>query len=163
MARWPNKMSHEDLYPCPCCGHLVFSEPPGSYDICSICFWEDDLSQLRFPRTTGANHVSLIDGQKNYRELGACEERLRPHVRKPKGNEAVEPGWRPINLEIDDVEDPIPGTDYFALQPGRRLIDLRADEIETPISENDYGDIYPPDGIQLYYWRNTYWRRKAEP
>jgi len=29
-------------YPCPCCGYLVFTEPPGSYDICSICFWEDD-------------------------------------------------------------------------------------------------------------------------
>ena len=97
-----------------------FSQPPGSYDICSICFWEDDLSQLRSPRTTGANHVSLTDGQKNYRELGACEGRLKPHVRKPKDNEAVEPGWRPINLETDEVEDPIPGTDYFALQPGRR-------------------------------------------
>ncbi len=36
-------------YPCPCCGYLVFTEPPGSYTICPICFWEDDISQLRFP------------------------------------------------------------------------------------------------------------------
>jgi hypothetical protein len=35
-------------YPCPCCGYLMFYEGPGSYDICKICFWEDDLSQLRF-------------------------------------------------------------------------------------------------------------------
>ena len=35
-------------YPCPCCVYLMFGAPPGSYDICKICFWEDDLSQLRF-------------------------------------------------------------------------------------------------------------------
>ncbi|MBO0846033.1 MAG: hypothetical protein J2P22_11530 [Nocardioides sp.] len=35
-------------YPCPCCGYLVFDEEPGSYDICAVCGWEDDLSQLRF-------------------------------------------------------------------------------------------------------------------
>ena len=68
-------------YPCPCCGYLMFDEPPGSYDICKICFWEDDISQLRFPRTTGANHVSLIDGQKNFREFGACERRVLQFVR----------------------------------------------------------------------------------
>jgi rubrerythrin len=38
----------EMKYPCPGCGYLVFDEPPGSYEICPICFWEDDLAQLRF-------------------------------------------------------------------------------------------------------------------
>lgn len=48
-------------YPCPCCGYLVFDESPGSYEICPICFWEDDLSQLRFPRmSVGANRVSFL-------------------------------------------------------------------------------------------------------
>ena len=46
--------------PCSCCGYLVVDELPGPDDICPICFWEDDVSQLRFPMTTGANHVSLI-------------------------------------------------------------------------------------------------------
>jgi hypothetical protein len=36
----------------------------GSYDICPICGWEDDVSQLRFPRMHGANKVSLIEGQR---------------------------------------------------------------------------------------------------
>jgi len=53
-------------YPCPCCGYLVFGDLPGSYGICPICFWEDDLSQLRFPMTGGANHVTLVDGQRNF-------------------------------------------------------------------------------------------------
>ncbi|WP_241494482.1 CPCC family cysteine-rich protein [Pseudomonas asplenii] len=31
------------MFTCPCCGYAVFEEPPGSHDICPICFWEDDL------------------------------------------------------------------------------------------------------------------------
>ena len=27
----------------------MLNEPPGSHDICSICFWEDDNIQLRWP------------------------------------------------------------------------------------------------------------------
>ena len=48
-------------YTCPCCGYLTFSEPPGFYEICKICYWEDDLSQLRFTKIKGANNVSLIE------------------------------------------------------------------------------------------------------
>ena len=40
-------------YPCPCCGYLMFNEEPGSYDICEVCGWEDDLSQLRFATVAG--------------------------------------------------------------------------------------------------------------
>ncbi|MFF1900798.1 CPCC family cysteine-rich protein [Streptomyces sp. NPDC058206] len=39
-------------FPCVCCGHLTLGEPPGSYEICSVCFWEDDRVQLRWPKTT---------------------------------------------------------------------------------------------------------------
>ena len=62
-------------YPCPCCGHLVFEEPPGSYDICPICFWEDGISQLRFVATTGANDVSLLEAQRNFSDFGAAATR----------------------------------------------------------------------------------------
>jgi anaerobic ribonucleoside-triphosphate reductase len=31
-------------WPCPCCGYQVFTGPPGSYEICPVCGWEDDLS-----------------------------------------------------------------------------------------------------------------------
>lgn len=36
-------------FPCPCCGYLVFDREPGFHQVCPICGWEDDLSQLRFP------------------------------------------------------------------------------------------------------------------
>lgn len=40
------RTGHWGLYPCPCCGYLQFGEPPGSYEICAICFWGDDAVQL---------------------------------------------------------------------------------------------------------------------
>ena len=36
-------------FPCPCCGNLTYDEPPGSYQICEVCSWEDDHAQLRWP------------------------------------------------------------------------------------------------------------------
>jgi hypothetical protein len=41
------------VLPCRSCGHRVFSEPPGLYDICPICFWQDDDVQLRWPDYDG--------------------------------------------------------------------------------------------------------------
>ncbi|MFE6959649.1 CPCC family cysteine-rich protein [Streptomyces sp. NPDC057696] len=38
-----------DSYPCPCCGHRVLGAMPGSYEICPVCFWEDDGVQFRWP------------------------------------------------------------------------------------------------------------------
>jgi len=38
-----------DRYPCPCCGHRLLGEMPGSYEICPVCFWEDDGVQFRWP------------------------------------------------------------------------------------------------------------------
>jgi hypothetical protein len=113
---------------------LIFDEPPGSYDICTICFWGDDLSQLRFPKTGGANHVSLIKGQKNFAEFGACEERFLKSVRPVSNSDIRDEEWRPIDLTSDNIEEPVSG---FA-----------------------YGQTYPEDYTHLYYWRSIYWRHK---
>jgi hypothetical protein len=121
-------------YPCPCRGYLVFDKKPGPYDICPICFWEDDLVQLRFVSTGGgANSPSLIQAQKNYRALGASERRCRRFVRAPRPDERREVGWRPVDPTRDNIEEPIP--------------------------DHDYGTTYPPAVTVLYYWRETYWRR----
>ena len=51
-------------YPCPCCGFLMFGGPPGTYEICQVCGWEDDPVQLRFPAMGGgANKLSLAQSQ----------------------------------------------------------------------------------------------------
>ncbi len=116
-------------FPCPCCGHLVFSAPPGSEDICLICFWEDDAQQLRFPHLADATNVmSLVDAQRSYARCGAVDERFAADVRKPSAAEPLDPGFRPIS---------------------------EADSFETEPS--DEGG--PADLTELYYWRPTFWRR----
>jgi hypothetical protein len=76
-------------YTCPCCGYKTLDEePPGTYDICSICFWEDDGVQFNDPDYEGgANIPSLRTAQKNYLDFGACEERCIEFVRKPNEND----------------------------------------------------------------------------
>ncbi|MDF9801431.1 hypothetical protein OKW21_006740 [Catalinimonas alkaloidigena] len=60
-------MREGKLYTCPCCGYIILSEPPGSYEICGICGWEDDAVQLANPCTKGgANSQSLDEGQSNF-------------------------------------------------------------------------------------------------
>lgn len=116
-------------YPCPCCGHLVFAEPPGSDDICMICFWEDDAEQLRFPELADATNImSLAEAQRNYAKFGAVDERLAGDVRKPTPEDAMDPGFRPISAE-----------DSFEAAPS-----------------DEPG---PADPTALYYWRPTFWRR----
>ncbi len=42
-------------YKCPCCGFYTFEHRPnGSYDLCDVCYWEDDPIQLDDPDFDGA-------------------------------------------------------------------------------------------------------------
>ena len=76
-------------FPCPCCGYLTLSErPPGSDEICKVCFWQDDFVQFNDPTYRGgANDVSLAEARENYRKLGVSEERFRANVRPPRPEE----------------------------------------------------------------------------
>ena len=72
-------------WPCPCCGFHTLPER-GGYDICPVCFWEDDGQDDHDADTVrgGPNYsLSLTQARLNYKRLGACEERVLPHVRKP--------------------------------------------------------------------------------
>lgn len=70
---------------CPCCGYRTLGDPrPGSYEICPVCFWEDDLTQFESPELSGgANRVSLVQARRNFIEFGACDRSSVPHVRLP--------------------------------------------------------------------------------
>lgn len=79
-----------DSYPCPCCGHRVLDAMPGSYEICPVCFWEDDGVQFRWPTMDGgANKASLIEAQRNYQDFSACDEHGRRFVRPPAEDEPL--------------------------------------------------------------------------
>jgi hypothetical protein len=122
------------LYPCPCCGFLTFEEPSGSYDICPICFWEDDLVQLAFPDMAGgANKCSLIEGQRNFASFGACERRLIANARPPRNEERRAAKWRPLDPDSD------------------RHLHWNSQ------ADTDLWQTVKNSRICLYYWQPEYW------
>ncbi|KAA3612820.1 MAG: hypothetical protein DWQ01_03720 [Planctomycetota bacterium] len=83
-------------FTCPCCGYKTLEEPPGSFLLCGVCFWEDDSIQLLDPAYRGgANTPSLMECQANFQRIGACEPSFLKNVRPPKEEEPRDPEWRP--------------------------------------------------------------------
>lgn len=65
---------------CRCCEHLTI-DARGDYDICPVCFWEDD-NVPGYDDPSGANHgLTLAEGRENYRMIGACEIDMLQYVR----------------------------------------------------------------------------------
>ena len=95
-------------FQCPCCGFIVFSGPPGTYEICPVCGWEDDHVQLRYPTMAGgANGESLQAAQQH--ALKEVPLQVRAHL-----GHVRDPAWRP--LEQADLTSPKPpqsGQEYF--------------------------------------------------
>jgi hypothetical protein len=72
-------------FACPCCGYLtLLDRPPGTFDICPVCGWEDDDAQFNDPELSGgANQVSLREARANFHLIGAESARSLPMVRRP--------------------------------------------------------------------------------
>lgn len=72
-------------YECPCCRYLTLDEePPGTYLVCPVCFWEDDPLQFDNPDyERGANPVSLNQARANFLEFGASAKEHIQNVRRP--------------------------------------------------------------------------------
>jgi hypothetical protein len=81
----------KNKYFCPCCGYKTLGkEPPGTYEICEICFWEDDDVQFDDPDYEGgANEPSLRQYQKGFLEGRFLN-------RKPNEKDQRNPNWKPF-------------------------------------------------------------------
>ena len=100
-------------YKCLCCGYRTLDER-GDYDICPVCFWEDEayliiemdsINVLKRPENyleedydgedvldivSGANHgLTLRQGRENFKEFGACEKSMVKNVRNPHKGEMI--------------------------------------------------------------------------
>ena len=65
---------------CPCCDYLSLPQN-GNYNICPICFWEDDGISIDSENSySGPNHMSIFEGRENFIKYGACEERCLKFV-----------------------------------------------------------------------------------
>jgi hypothetical protein len=125
-------VDQQSTFPCPCCGYLSFDQPPGSYEICEICFWEDDELQLEYATTLagGANRPTLHDAQRNFLKFGACEPEMVGNVRSPSPSDIRDPTWRLIDPLRDRFEN-------WGDRNGTR-----------PLTRRE----------ALYYWRPSFWR-----
>ena len=82
------KKDEPKKYRCPCCGYFTFEKKERAYDICPVCFWEDDPEQFKNPTLHGgANHVSLAEAKINYKHFAACDTEMKKYVRGPKKDE----------------------------------------------------------------------------
>jgi hypothetical protein len=76
-------------YPCPCCGYLTL-DSRGNYEICAVCFWEDDGQDDHDADVVrgGPNRgLSLTQGRRNFAKFGASELRRLENVREPLPDE----------------------------------------------------------------------------
>ncbi len=94
---------------CLCCGYKTLSAR-GDYDICPVCFWEDELfmdtnalesdapeivllyDKLAFENIlqvrSGANKgLTLLEARENYKQFSACDRDMIRNVRPPNDNE----------------------------------------------------------------------------
>ena len=81
---------------CACCGYMTIEEK-GNYEICPICYWEDDSVQEADPWFEGgANKPSLWEAQLNFKKFGVMEERFISNVRIANSNDKKDPAWREL-------------------------------------------------------------------
>lgn len=85
-----NKFTHTakfiKKYKCPCCGYYTLDNE-GLYDICPVCFWEDN-NEVEDPNEyDDCNKISLAEARKNYLEFGASKKDMKKYCRKPRDRE----------------------------------------------------------------------------
>lgn len=67
---------------CPCCGYYTIEGD--FYDICPVCFWEDDpIQRDNIDYTGGANDVPLREARENYKIFKSSDKRSKKLVREP--------------------------------------------------------------------------------
>lgn len=96
------KLVGEQKEACLCCGCKTI-EHRGAFEICPVCFWEDDAylqsdedraanADIRdnwtetdiLALSSGANNgMTIGEARRNYALFGACEKKMLPYVRKP--------------------------------------------------------------------------------
>jgi len=82
-------VTNNSQFHCNCCGNFTLMEE-GHYEVCPVCFWEDDPIQSQNETFAGgANEMSLCEARQHYKLLGAISADVLKHVRKPTPEERV--------------------------------------------------------------------------
>lgn len=91
MLEWRSVVAGPDggPYRCPCCRSVTLAER-GGFEICPVCFWEDDGqddADADIVRGGPNGSLSLTQARENHARIGAYEERVLRHVRPPRPEE----------------------------------------------------------------------------
>lgn len=62
----------EQLHSCPCCEFKTLPTK-GEYDICPVCFWEDD-GNTEANNYSSPNHMTLAQARENFAKFGGVNE-----------------------------------------------------------------------------------------
>lgn len=84
-----NEAQEGDKFACPCCGYKTLPER-GGYEICNVCFWEDDGQDdedADVIRGGPNGALNLTEARRNFVEFGVCEKRHIRDVRNPRPEE----------------------------------------------------------------------------
>ena len=115
-----------ERFRCPCCGCLTLMDR-GEYDICEVCYWEDDGQDDHNADAVGGpnGRLSLTQARANYRAFGACEESMLVNVRPPRKDElpdrtqaeprAAKPGRKaklPVAAALPTVDELVAALDH---------------------------------------------------
>ncbi|PSQ40312.1 hypothetical protein BRD07_07540 [Halobacteriales archaeon QS_9_68_42] len=88
-----SSLASRELGFCPCCGYRTLSPgQPGSYEICEIRGWLDDLVGFYHPETrSDYDHVSLSQARENVAKYGACLSGVGEETRDPRADDEQDP------------------------------------------------------------------------
>ncbi len=66
----------------------MWEQRPGAFNICPVCFWEDDPAQSIYPDLEyGANAVTLNEAKQNFKAFRVSDKKFITFVREPREEE----------------------------------------------------------------------------
>ncbi|GEN74246.1 CPCC family cysteine-rich protein [Chryseobacterium lathyri] len=68
----------KELFPCPCCNYKTIKDK-GNYEICKVCFWEDDGNDDK-SKYSQVNHMTLGEAKDNFKIKGAILDKFLKFV-----------------------------------------------------------------------------------
>jgi hypothetical protein len=84
---------------CPCCGYHTLGEER-QWEVCPVCWWEDDPVQFDDPDFRGgANVRSLNEAKDLFRSIGVADPKMKGRERPPNPDEI--PG-SPAETKVPD-------------------------------------------------------------
>jgi len=83
------------MHSCPCCGFETLEEaPPGTFDICVVCGWEDDNVQFDDPDYGGGANV---DSLRQHQDRWMSSDAHVGHEIEIAGRRFMRPrDWQPL-------------------------------------------------------------------